>query len=886
MLILSRSTCVAIVLFCTSFLHVARGAQMESSDILRARWNLEAQTLAVEQFPSLERQAQAGDLHAIYLLYYQFGRPQSGFSQRPAAGQVASWLRPHAERNNALALRSLSFCYRIGVCGVEKNTTLSLDLLRKSAELGFAYAQYLLGTEYVQGTLVSKDAAASNRWIQSALALGSTDAMRHIAWHHLYGTEKNPEKAIELYLKAGGLGDGEAYGALGELYRDGTGVVKNDVTAVSWFRKGADLGATNAMLNLGWMYFEGRGVEKSTSMARQWYERSATTGNIEAARLLGWCYLNGTCTEQNDAKAFTLFKTAAEAGNKSAANTLGWLYERGRGTTVDKDKAQHWWELAAEGGDSSAMFNLGIFYRDGLGSLQDDEEALKWFKKASDLGNLDGKNALAKFHEDGRVGPTSSDKVAIDLYRQTAAKGSAYGMYRLGVMLDQGRGGASPRREEADKWLDQAAKRGQQRNVDDYRKQTRLESFRLALVQAHQKIAIVLPLAKSSEADTELKGASTPDQLLERVAATKSFKELCSSGLASRNVCEGTSLANLVKRYSQENLIEYSQLKGSYSILVTDVIQALNTSGKAKMIPVLQEDKAVLSLNISNGKIKTALNSPEFREPWLASMGQSLGMMAFSMAGGNEFDASAPGALLGKELGDVLIALLQKYGANARSCMDLAGAAAPHRLRDLELTKATPPYTAADECVDRFLDRYSADIFHDLLQSLLPLADAVMQVYGTQLFPERDREEINSILQRVKGASLRNAVSYIRSAKSAEFSFSGLRRELQWMDKGRLEEILRLMETINVYLYRTPQYARMGVFVFAGADNFRFGKDVGISDVDQYLQSLNRTAATMQSKEVTARITLRRQSISGWLGQKQQAWLVDDITFPSLAGGQ
>lgn len=887
MLMSARVRHLALVLFCSFFASWAQASVAIGSDLLRTRWNKEADSLTSEQIPDLERQAQAGDFHAVYLLYYQLGRPQTGFSQRPSASQVASWLRPHVERNQPLAVRSLSYCYRVGACGVEKNEALSLELLRKSADLGFAHAQYLLGLEYEHGSVLAKDSVFAEKWVRSAIENGSTDAMHYKANKYLTQVPKNSEKAIELYLKAADLGDAEAFNRLGELYRDGTGVTRNDATAVSWFRKGADVGGSNAILNLGWMHQEGRGVEKNQSTARQLYERSAAAGNMHAVRQLGWCYFNGTCTEKNDVKAFNAFKTAAEGGDKSAANTLGWMYERGRGTAVDTDKALKWYEDAASSGISSAMFNLGIFYRDGLGSLQDDEEALKWFQRASDAGDLSGKNALAQFHEDGRAGPAASEKVALELYRQTAGQGSAYGMYRLGVMLDQGRGLAKPNKDEATKWLDQAAKNGQQRNVANYRKQAKLDAFRLALVQARKQVSSILELPKTTDAGVQPTGAPTTAQLLERVVAAKTLSGMCASGLASRNVCEGTYLTNLLKRYSQENLIQYSQLKGSYSILIGDVIQAVSTLDKGKATPAVHGDKAILTLDISNGKIKSALSSPEFRESWVASAGQSLGMMAFSMLGGNDFDAAGPGALLGNEIGDILIALIKKYGAGSRACMDLASAAVPHRLRDLEMPKSASPYTSADDCVDQFLERNSAAIYHDLLKSVLPLAEAVMDVYGPQLFPERDRLDVVSILSKAKNADLRKVVSYVRTAKSAEFNFDGLRRELQLANQGMSGELIRFLELINSYLYRTPQFARLGVFVFAGIDNFRLGKDSGIWDADQYLQSLMRAASSMQAKEISARVTLRRQVVAmGSNPPNQQTWLVDDITFPSFEAGQ
>ena len=78
------------------------------------------------------------------------------------------------------------------------------------------------------------------------------------------------------------VGNAEAAGDLGDLYKDGEGVPKNAALAAEWYRKGADGGDGNAMNLLGACYWQGLGLENSPREAINWWKRGAEKGNASA----------------------------------------------------------------------------------------------------------------------------------------------------------------------------------------------------------------------------------------------------------------------------------------------------------------------------------------------------------------------------------------------------------------------------------------------------------------------------------------------------------------------------------------------------------------------------------------------------------------------------
>ena len=132
---------------------------------------------------------------------------------------------------------------------IESRDFTGVEALKKSANLGYAPAQFYLAKLYENGEAgVRRDSAEARRWTERAAEGGDKKAMHNLA----------------LY------------------YFEGTGGPKNTTTAAQWFRRAADLGLTDSQYNLGRLYEEGFGVAQNPAEAYKWYLIASRSGDSES----------------------------------------------------------------------------------------------------------------------------------------------------------------------------------------------------------------------------------------------------------------------------------------------------------------------------------------------------------------------------------------------------------------------------------------------------------------------------------------------------------------------------------------------------------------------------------------------------------------------------
>ena len=118
----------------------------------------------------------------------------------------------------------------------------------RSAERGFAPAQYSLGTLYEKGNGVTRDPVAARDW----------------------------------YLKAAEQGNVRAMHNLAVLFASGVDGKSEPVLAARWFREAADYGMTDSQYNLGILYARGAGVEQDLTESYKWFSVVAAAGDSDA----------------------------------------------------------------------------------------------------------------------------------------------------------------------------------------------------------------------------------------------------------------------------------------------------------------------------------------------------------------------------------------------------------------------------------------------------------------------------------------------------------------------------------------------------------------------------------------------------------------------------
>jgi len=82
--------------------------------------------------------------------------------------------------------------------------------------------------------------------------------------------------------KAADADDPEAWGELGDLYRDGNGVSADYVKAHGYYLKAADRGDAYSQYRLGQMYESAMGVAQDYAAALGWYLIAARNDNDDA----------------------------------------------------------------------------------------------------------------------------------------------------------------------------------------------------------------------------------------------------------------------------------------------------------------------------------------------------------------------------------------------------------------------------------------------------------------------------------------------------------------------------------------------------------------------------------------------------------------------------
>ncbi len=296
------------------------------------------------------QRAQDGDKEAQFNLALSINRGDA-----PSYQRVDYWLRKSAEQGFAPAEYVLA---------VHENSsadiTESIELIKKSAEQNYAPALYYLAKLYFNGVNPAKGdshfevnpskgveclcKAIEQKYAHAFVELG-------ICYITGRGVEKNVEKAIENWRTGADLGEESGEHNLGMLYEMGEDVPQNMQEAIKWYRRAAEQGFAPAQTKLGMLYITGKDIDKDNVEGARWLTRAAEQNDPEALYYLALCYQCGDGVEKDDKLAFNLLYRAAEQGYPEAQYVLSTLCN-------DKNEEIKWLKLAAEQGHAQAKETL------------------------------------------------------------------------------------------------------------------------------------------------------------------------------------------------------------------------------------------------------------------------------------------------------------------------------------------------------------------------------------------------------------------------------------------------------------------------------------------------------------------------------------------------
>lgn len=275
----------------------------------------------------------------------------------PGARESFSRFEQRAENGDPEAQYRIALILERGWDSIPADSVRALDMLRRSANAGFAPAMNHLGYLYGKGYPVAEGPGLKMQrdsmfyWIRKSADLGDARAMSNLAFLLLEKSDenvnlpdeygKNQREAIGYLEKASALGAPTAMSMLAGLYARGEGVAQDSVKAATLWLEAASKGLPDAEIRL------------ISMMGRKWEKMDP-----DSAYLLGKKYYEGNVPIAGVIlleRAATLPADSASLHRAANAMTmLGEAYSRGRGVRYDHDKALLWYAKGAVAGNPDA----------------------------------------------------------------------------------------------------------------------------------------------------------------------------------------------------------------------------------------------------------------------------------------------------------------------------------------------------------------------------------------------------------------------------------------------------------------------------------------------------------------------------------------------------
>lgn len=353
----------------------------------------------------------------------------------------------------------------------EQNNAKALSWFLRSAELGYAPAQYIVGKHFEAGVATKQDVAMAIEWYRKAAQQDLDAAKFSLAILLLKKPETVPE-AVALLSSAGSYLP--ALAALGRVYDEGVKVPRNADLAEQYYLKAANGGHSHAMFLLsgfyakrteGWQdkdamfwldksislghlkaitqaaYIHEFGLQGSINIpkAMQLYQLAAVEDEPVALNNLGLFYLQGKWVKQNYELAAKLFYRAAHQGFFEGYYHLGVMSEHGYGAAADLDAAHAFYLLAATNGYVLAQRALGFKYKNGQGVTQDLSQSAEWFRLAAEANDAVAQFQLGDAYERG-LGVPEDINLAVHWYKLGASNGDWDAQFSLAWQYEFGRG--------------------------------------------------------------------------------------------------------------------------------------------------------------------------------------------------------------------------------------------------------------------------------------------------------------------------------------------------------------------------------------------------------------------------------------------------------------
>ena len=305
------------------------------------------------------------------------------------------WFKEAAGRGHPLSQVILGSLYMNGTV-LQKNNAQAVIWFQAAAEQGNSLGQHWLAQMHSEGTGTNVDKSEAARLFKLAAEQGHVASQTNLAYIYKTGNglAQNYQKAIYWFTEAAKLGSASAQNHLALMFENGEGVAKDSVEAIRLYTMSAKQGLDVAQTNLGLSYRDGTGVKKNLNEAKNWFRKAAEQGYADGQFFLGLALLDNGEVSKTQGEAFEWLLLAAEQGLADAQAIVGEMYYKGLGVPKDDQAAFTWLKLAAEKDIPIAQTNLGYLFYNGEGVAQDKDLAKVWFMRAAGNGEKSAQSHL------------------------------------------------------------------------------------------------------------------------------------------------------------------------------------------------------------------------------------------------------------------------------------------------------------------------------------------------------------------------------------------------------------------------------------------------------------------------------------------------------------
>lgn len=318
---------------------------------------------------------------------------------------------------------------------------LSLKQLEVLALENDGEAAYRLGLVYDYGLNdVPQNFADSFKWYQISSDASNGKGSLYLGYSYLNGTgtEKDLERAEELFLKALDEGCKEGYVGLARCILDSEDESRY-FEAKEYVEKAYNANVLDGYYYMGYFFEKGIGMQTETAEDTGESQDSEEPETVETV----------TEVEPDYEKAVECYEKVLESASDdindqfaiNSANTrLGYIYANGLiGEEADTKTALTYLNNAADNGFLEAKYYLGIMYLTGVGVDKDAEKALSYFEDAAEKDYAPALSQIAYIYFNGK-GVDVDYVQAVYYEKLAAAQGYAPSQINLGYLYENGFG--------------------------------------------------------------------------------------------------------------------------------------------------------------------------------------------------------------------------------------------------------------------------------------------------------------------------------------------------------------------------------------------------------------------------------------------------------------